>query len=101
MKTQKPRAYVADPAKELPIRISTVAGTFALALPTAKALLKDLSAAVKTVDEYFRCVHTRPWLSDPNHGKIRCPNRGSVRIGDAFYCKVHARQIARKAKIQP
>jgi hypothetical protein len=52
--------------------------------------------AYAKVDLYYQCglVHegvVHMW---------RCPFRGSVRIGNAFYCKVHARQVARKAKVQ-
>jgi hypothetical protein len=92
MTTRKPRAYVTNIFSETPIAVVTEGF---LTLPTAKKLLLDLSAAVAKVDAYYQCGLMR----DGALRKWRCPSRGSVRIGEAFYCKVHARQIARKAKV--
>ena len=96
-KPSKPRVYVADMENPLPIAIVIGGAEFSLSLTTARALLAGFIDSVRAVDAHFRCSHQWPWFGSWR----RCQNCGAVRIGDEYYCKVHVRQMAKKAKVQP
>jgi hypothetical protein len=78
-----------DLESEYPIRLSVkgraIGHTFTFA--QARKLSRELSAAVDKIEYHFRCADEHDFMGHI----IQCYARGSVKIGERWYCKTHAK----------
>jgi hypothetical protein len=63
-----------------------------LTLKEARKFLCELEKSVEAVERYFQCAHEEPNRIFVDRRMERCYRGGSVKIGDQFYCKVHAKK---------
>lgn len=83
---------VTDPIEgtRRPIEVAFGRERFALRLTEAKRLRDSLSIAIAEVGSHFQCSD-----SERVYGCLwRCAFAGSVKIGDKWYCKRHAKKAA-------
>jgi hypothetical protein len=91
-------ATVTDPENNQPIRLRPLGGGVT-SLARAKALHAALGEAIGIIEKHFHCPFQWEWptgkmlAAGSKPTVFTCYSRGSVKIGDRWYCKTHAKQL--------